>query len=237
MPKGVVRLIPFVSILLLGAGCFASNAPSSPEPVAEDLGDRFGQALASEAEAVVATGTEGLIAERERWDNDRIFSKRIRFEPPEGYWVYLSGAERRYWLVEGEAPEPGGEDPGPLALEHRVAALQPVTWDTRGFKTWEEFVSTMAQLSCLEGSTDEDLVGCNEDELRVVTGTTIGNYPYRKFSLQAVRRVDRASRGMRTYITVRLSDTSLDGVFATALTDEGVGPLLELVKSMRPSED
>jgi len=227
-------LIPLLSLALLGAGCFGyglkKEEPSSV-PTQSVIEDAFEASTPTFGDA--ATSSDNILIEPKKWDVDHIYSKQLAFDAPSGYWVYLSEAERSYWLVPGAVPEQGSEDPAASIFAARAATIYPIRFYPENFPTWERFKLTMAQFQCVEGTTEDDLIGCQDEPRNVISGKTVSGLPYEKFELQAIRKKDQASQGWRTFIVVRLGETSDHGVLMTVKDENrGVGPALELAKSM-----
>lgn len=220
-----------LALTVLGAGCFGWGAKEEEQP--EITKSVIEEAFEGNPDEFAVSSTDSEEPEApKRWDVEIIRSKKFAFDPPAGYWVYLSTQDHAYWLVKGTPPEEGSEDPLTSAFEHRVAVIQPLTWDEENFSTWTRFELTMAQFNCVEGTTEENLVGCLDEPLKVVEGRTIGNLPYKKFALQIVRKVDQAPRGTMAFIIVRQGDASDHGVLITVEDDVALGAALELAKSM-----
>jgi hypothetical protein len=228
-------LIPLFFLILLGAGCsgcFGSgDDQAGSAPTASAIEQAFGEDDSTFGNA--ATSSDNILVEPKTWDVDHVYSKHLAFDPPSGYWVYLSEVEHTYWLVPGTPPEPGSEDPAGEIRETRVARMQPITFIPDSFPTWDRFQLTMAQFQCVEGSTEDNLVGCLDEPRNVITGKTVSGLPYEKFEIQAVRKKDQAPQGWRTFIVVRLGAANDHAVLFTIEDEQkGVGPALELAKSM-----
>jgi hypothetical protein len=226
--------LPLLILILLGAGCFGfgskDDEPTSP-PTKSAIEEAFETSESTFGDA--ATSSDNILIEPKKWDVDHVYSKHLAFEPPSGYWVYLSEVEHNYWLIPGTAPEQGSEDPAASILDSRVARIHPISFHPASFPTWERFKLTMAQFQCVEGTNEDDLVGCLDEPNNVITGKTVSGLPYEKFELQAVRKKDQAPQGWRTFIIVRLGEVNDHGVLITIEDeDEGIGPALELAKSM-----
>jgi hypothetical protein len=229
-------IIPFLFFVLLGAGCsgcfdFGSKkeeqAPvskSAIEQAFESSDSEFGSA---------ATSVEDILVEPKRWDVDHIYSKKLAFDPPNGHWVYLSETEHNYWIVRGAAPQAGSEDPAESARASRIAVISPIQFSPSSFPTWDRFRVTMAQFMCVEGTSEQDLVGCLDEPKNVIAGKTVSGLPYEKFELDLVRKIDQQNLGRRIFIVVRLGQANDHGVLITLEKDDGIGPALELAKSMR----
>lgn len=225
-------IIPFVFLTLLGAGCFGFGSTDEPgSPPNSVLEQAFESATTSFGEASTSTSGEGL--NQKRYDVNEIFAKDVSFDPPAGHWVYFSEVERNYWLMEGEVPESGSGDPSEATRGSRVALIQTMTF-TEDYPTWDRFKFTMAQLSCLEGTTSENLIGCLDEPMDIISGKTVGGYTYEAFKLQRVRKVDQSFQGTRTFIMVRLGASSKHGILFVIEDGEALGVALELAKSMRP---
>jgi hypothetical protein len=157
----------------------------------------------------------------------------VAFTAPKGYWVYSSANDLSYWLVKGAPPKPGSPDPMTSALEQRVAIIHPIVWDHDSFPTYERFITTMAQFDCVEGTTSENLVSCLDIHRHSTTGKTTSGLPFEAFSLDAIQKSDKASKGSRAFVAIRLGADN-DSAILLTLTDQKVASVaLDLAKSMR----
>jgi len=171
------------------------------------------------------------------WDVTWMRARKVGFTPPAGYWVYESELRGEFSLVPGSPPAPGSPDPADEVQHTRVASMIPVMRDAVSFPTWERFRLTMAQFQCASGTTDEDLVICLDKPKNAIAGKTQAGLPYEKFSLEAVRKIDQAPRGLRTFVMVRLGEANDSGVLISVLDETaGAAPALQLAKSMRIQE-
>ncbi|MBD3251863.1 hypothetical protein GF380_05445 [Candidatus Uhrbacteria bacterium] len=227
-------LLILLTFVLLGAGCFGfgkqNDAPG--EPTAEAIEDAFEHS--STTFGMAPTNTDALLVEPPRWDVEEIYSKHIAFDPPAGYWVYLSEFDRSYWIVPGTPPDVGSEDPGPEIEASRIATMYPVNYDPESFPTWERFKLTMSQFQCVDGTGPEDIVGCLDEPLNVKRGKTVTGLPYESYTLQLIRKKDQAAMGVRKFIMVRMGEANSNGVLIVIDPEQdALGPALELATSMR----
>jgi hypothetical protein len=222
-------LIPLFLFVLLGAGCFGSGSDTkSPEasPVKkafESGNSEFGNAATSSV----------AVSEPKVWSADGIYSKQLTFDSPKGYWVYQSEMEHDYWLIPGEVPEPGSDDPANDIRDTRVATVYPLQFIPDSFPTWDRFKIAMAQFQCVEGTTEDNLIGCLSKPSGTVTGETISGLPYESFKLQVVRQKDQAPQGWQTYIVVRLGEENDHGVLIAVDDDAAMASVVQFAKSMR----
>jgi len=218
------------TLAALGAGCF-ERTPAATPISPNDFGAALESATGTFGEA--ATTTDAMAAEAHRWDTTGMPELHVGFEAPEGFWVYQSDLYGDYSLVPGAVPEPGSEDPSERVMAKRAASFQGIQRDAVSFPDWERFTITSAQFICVSGTTDEDFILCLDEKLQVTSGKTEGGLSYEKFALQAVRKMDQAPRGLRTYVIVRLGDSSDHGVIFNVLDAAHVASTVKLAKSMR----
>lgn len=157
----------------------------------------------------------------------------VAYTPPKGYWVTIIENLYTSYLIPGTAPAPGSPDPRATEVLKSVATFTELQNDPTSFPTWDRFVVTMAQFGCASGTSDADFVTCSDKKQDVSTGKTDGGLSYEKFSLPATLKKTGASRGVRTYIVVRLADNSNNGIMISVLDESKADAALELAKSMK----
>lgn len=184
---------------------------------------------------VEATSTSEVVpSESVRWDVENIDVIDESFVPPKGYWVYHVPGRDLYWLVRGEVPAIGSENPFDTALTHRVATIAPAVWYRESFPTWEGFEIAMAQFDCMEGDTEDTAVSCPDTKPKIDSSKkTLTNDPYRQFTLSAVYRKTSESAGDRSYIMLRQGAEGEYGILFRILDPSAAQAVLDLVESMK----
>jgi len=211
------------------------NGGSGSGSASPELGQAFSEASTTfGASDGTATTTP---AEPTRWDATLIKSRHVAFTPPKGYWVYFNQGDLTYWLVKGDAPEPGSPDPVASAYEHRVAYIHAATWEHESFPTYERFETTMAQFDCAEGTSDENLTVCLSERKNERKGKTDVGLPMTTFALNAVLQQDQSPKGTRNFAIVRLGAENDNIIIVTATDQSEAAATNALAKSMRIQVD
>lgn len=184
---------------------------------------------------IEATSTADVVSpEPVRWDVKNIDVIDESFVPPKGYWVYHVPGRDLYWLVRGEVPTPGSENPFDTALAHRVATIAPAVWYRESFPTWDGFEIAMAQFDCMEGNTEDTAVYCPDVKPKIDSAKkTLLHDPYRSFTLSAVHRKTSAPAGNRSYIMLRQGTEGEYGILFRILDESATQSVLDLVDSMK----
>lgn len=229
-------VLSFALLAALGVGCAdrlrgpaPSPAPSTTEAAFKSSTTTFGAAATSTA---AATGTPAA-PEPRRWDVTAIPWRQVKFQPSPGTWVYFHEGLKQFFLVAGAAPAPGTPDPVAAVIQNQLAVFYPVQSNAVSFPTWERFEFSMGQLACAEGDTEETLTICSDRATNVFRGKTLAGLPYTQFTLPAYRKKDKAPRGTRAYIIVRLGNASDHAVMLAVKPALSSAPALALARSLR----
>ena len=167
------------------------------------------------------------------WSTKEIYSKKVIFTPPSGYWVYYADGHDAYWIVKGEEPEIGPDDPIESAYQNRVAILYPLTRDAQSFSEWKTFESFMAQFDCMEGATEDDLTVCRSEQEKESSGMTEGGFEYHEFALTAELQKTKEAVGTKSYITAVFNEEKTDGILIRILNQEDAPEVRAIVKSLQ----
>ncbi len=199
------------------------------------ISNQVAQTLSNASTTFGNASTSTVPAAPARWDATVIASRHVAFTAPTGYWVYFAQNDLSYWLVKGTAPKPGSPDPIASALAHRVAIIHPSVWDHDSFPTYERFATTMAQFDCVSGVTANDLISCLDTRHQAVSGKTVAGLPFEAFSLEAIQKSNKASKGMRAFVVVRLGVENDNIILLTPTDQRAANAVLQLAKSMKIS--
>ncbi|MFA5130366.1 MAG: hypothetical protein WC477_05655 [Patescibacteria group bacterium] len=225
-----ISLLVFAG-LAIGAGCL--HRPAQENQTSEDDTQRIADALASSTAVLNATTSTPSDATLTRWDEQSFAPLQLGFTPPKGTWVYLADFANSYYLVRSDIPSPSSTNPADLATRDRIATIMPIEWDPKSFPTWESFEVRMAQFDCTEGDSEANFVSCLNGEQNVVEGKTQNGLSFRKYQLEAVRKRDKAPKGMRTYFSIRPRTDGGIGLIIPVNNNAELPAVLEFVKSLK----